>query len=76
MFFDIQSGNEEIVLLDVARDPGQRVRVDGSAVEVALAQDLEFARVAERQTVEQRRLPCPAGAHDGQKFARSYHSSN
>ena len=76
MFHDSQSADEQVVLLDVGRDPGQCVLVHWNAVDGTLSRDLQVGRVAERQAVEQCRLACSTGSHDGQELAWLHNSRN
>lgn len=76
LLLDGQRRDEKVVLLDVAGDSGEGIRVHTSSVQIPLAVDFQFARVPKREAVEKGRLPGPTGAHDGQKFARSYYSTH
>ena len=71
-----EAGDEEILLLDVARDGGEAGWTEQLGVGQPGAGDPQPLAVSEGETVQQGRLAGPTGPHDGEDLARPGHSAH
>ena len=70
MLLDSECWDKQIILLDITWDLWKDVCVDFHAVEISPTVDFQFARVSERQAVEEGRFSSSTCSHNSEKFSR------
>lgn len=68
MFSDSEHRNEEVILLDVARNTGQSVRVDFFTIQEPLTGYFEFTRISKSEAVEKGCFSGSTSSHNSKKF--------
>ncbi len=76
MFSDSEHRNEEVILLDVARNTRQSVRIDFFTIQVPLTGYFEFTRISKSEAVEEGRFASSTSSHNGKKFTGTYDSGD
>lgn len=76
MFLDGEIREKEIILLNVAWDSGEGVRVDVGTVQIPLAENLKFSRIPKSKAIKQSGFAGTTGSHDGEKFTGTNNSSD